>query len=167
MSKKLANLLIERTNADHIHKLVKVYMVGYRDLQEYAYTNEDDVSAYIQWLFRRDVAGIFVAKSEGTIVGFVASDGNWYSKREGKVVGAIHELVVLPDYRNLGVGKSLINKALEYFKERGIDTVELWVGDENLQAINFYKKLGFTEKDRFSYWIRMTKNIEYGENIRS
>lgn len=162
---KLLGFVIERATTKDIPELVKVYMEGYKNLQEYAYTHEEDVRAYLQWLFRRDIAGIFVAKLNGKIIGFVASDGNWYSKREGKVVGAIHEVVVLPDYRNLGIGKSLINKALEYFKERGIDTVELWVGDENFRAINFYKKLGFKEKDRFNYWIRMTKEINNGENI--
>ncbi len=164
MSEKVVNFTIERAKIDDIYKLVEVYMVGYKNLQEYAYTHEDDVMAYLQWLFRRDIAGIFIAKINGEIVGFVASDGNWYSKREGKVVGAIHELVVLPTYRKLGIGKELINKAFEYFKERGIDVAELWVGDENREAINFYKKLGFEEKDKFNYWIRMTRDINDGKS---
>lgn len=165
MSEKVINFTIERATVDDIPELVKVYMEGYRNLQEYAYTHEDDVKAYLQWLFRRDIAGVFVAKFNGKIVGFVASDGNWYSKREGKVVGAIHELVILPAYRRLGIGRGLINKAFEYFKERGIDVAELWVGDENYEAINFYKKLGFKEKDKFNYWIRMTKDINDGKLI--
>jgi len=75
------------------------------------------------------------------------------------VVGAIHELVILPEYRNKGIGKALVQKAIEYFKSRGLDTAELWVGDKNTQALEFYKSLGFEEKDRFNYWIRMTKPL--------
>ncbi|MDW8066710.1 MAG: GNAT family N-acetyltransferase [Aquificaceae bacterium] len=150
---------VRRAEESDIKELVEVYLRGYRGLEEYSYTHPDDVQAYLNWLFRRDVAGIWVAEENGRIVGFVASDGNWFSKREGKVVGAIHELIVLPEYRNRGIGKALVEKALEYFRSRGLDIAELWVGDENTRAIEFYKKLGFEEKDRFNYWVRMTRSL--------
>ncbi|MCS6956909.1 MAG: GNAT family N-acetyltransferase [Aquificaceae bacterium] len=150
---------VRRAEESDIKELVEVYLRGYKGLEEYSYTHPDDVQAYLNWLFRRDVAGIWVAEENGRIVGFVASDGNWFSKREGKVVGAIHELIVLPEYRNRGIGKALVEKALEYFRSRGLDIAELWVGDENTRAIEFYKKLGFEEKDRFNYWVRMTRSL--------
>ncbi len=150
---------IRRADEKDIPKLVEVYLEGYKGLEEYAYNHPDDVQAYLNWLFRRDVAGIWVAEEDGKILGFVASDGNWFSKREGKVVGAVHELVVLPPYRSKGVGKALMEKVFEYFKSRGLDLAELWVGDENMPALEFYKKLGFKERDRFNYWIRMTKPL--------
>ncbi|WP_448583355.1 N-acetyltransferase family protein [Thermocrinis sp.] len=151
---------IEKASSEDIEELARIYLEGYKGLEEYAYTHMEDVIAYLNWLFRRDVAGIFVAVADGKKIGFIASDGNWYSKREGKVVGAIHELVVLPEYRGLGVGKKLLDRAIQYFKERGLDTVELWVGDENVSALEFYKKYGFKEKDRFNYWVRMTRSIK-------
>jgi len=150
---------IRRAENGDIKDLVEVYLQGYKGLEEYSYTHSEDVQAYLNWLFRRDVAGIWVAEEDGKIVGFIASDGNWFSKREGKVVGAIHELVILPEYRNKGIGKALVQKAIEYFKSRGLDTAELWVGDKNTQALEFYKSLGFEERDRFNYWIRMTKPL--------
>uniref|UniRef100_A0A7C2Z4C8 GNAT family N-acetyltransferase n=1 Tax=Hydrogenobacter sp. TaxID=2152829 RepID=A0A7C2Z4C8_9AQUI len=150
---------IRRAENGDIKDLVEVYLQGYKGLEEYSYTHSEDVQAYLNWLFRRDVAGIWVAEEDGKIVGFVASDGNWFSKREGKVVGAIHELVILPEYRNKGIGKALVEKVIEYFKSRGLDTAELWVGDKNTQALEFYKSLGFEERDRFNYWIRMTKPL--------
>lgn len=160
MKKQSISFSIERATERDIQELSKLYLEGYRGLEEYSYTNVDDVMAYINWLFRRDIAGILVAKYKGKIIGFIASDGNWFSKREGKTVGAIHELVVLPDYRSKGVGNALIRKVLEYFKSRGLDTAELWVGDENYDAINFYTSLGFEIKDRMSYWIRMVKKLD-------
>lgn len=150
---------IRRAENGDIKDLVEVYLQGYKGLEEYSYTHSEDVQAYLNWLFRRDVAGIWVAEEDGKIVGFVASDGNWFSKREGKVVGAIHELVILPEYRNKGIGKALVEKVIEYFKSRGLDTAELWVGDKNTQALEFYKSLGFEERYRFNYWIRMTKPL--------
>lgn len=161
MSEKVTGFTLKRARLEDIPELVNIYMEGYKDLQEYAYTHQDDVTAYMQWLFRRDVAGIFLAKVNGKTVGFVASDGNWYSKREGKVVGAIHELVVLPKYRGRGIGRALINMALDYFKEREIAVAELWVGDANYTAIDFYKRMGFEERDKFNYWVRMTRDINH------
>ncbi|MEJ7553237.1 MAG: GNAT family N-acetyltransferase, partial [Aquificaceae bacterium] len=145
-------MTIRRAEEKDIKILVDLYLLGYKGLEEYSYTHPDDVQAYLNWLFRRDVAGIWLAEEDSKVVGFVASDGNWFSKREGKVVDAIHELVVLPEYRNRGIGRALVQKALEYFKSRGLDMAELWVGDENKQAIDFYKNLGFEERDRFNYW---------------
>ncbi len=150
-------LEVERASSEDIEDLANIYLEGYAGLEEYAYTNREDVLAYLNWLFRRDGAGVFVAKVEGRKVGFVAVDGNWFSKREGRVVGAIHELVVLPNYRNRSIGKRLLESAIEYFKEKNLPLAELWVGDENSRAIEFYKKHGFEERDRFNYWIRMTR----------
>ncbi|MCS6998336.1 MAG: GNAT family N-acetyltransferase [Aquificaceae bacterium] len=150
---------LRRAEERDIKELLEVYLQGYKGLEEYSYTHPEDAQAYLNWLFRRDVAGIWLAEEEGRVVGFLASDGNWFSKREGKVVGAIHELVVLPEYRRRGIGKALVEKALEYFKDRNLDRAELWVGDENRAAFDFYRKLGFEERDRFNYWVRMTKSL--------
>jgi len=102
---------VERATAEDIEELANIYLEGYAGLEEYAYTHREDVLAYLNWLFRRDVAGVFVAEVDGKKVGFVAADGNWFSKREGKVVGAIHELVVLPDYRNRGIRKKTFGES--------------------------------------------------------
>ena len=117
---------IRRAENGDIKDLVEVYLQGYKGLEEYSYTHSEDVQAYLNWLFRRDVAGIWGAEEDGKIVGFVASDGNWFSKREGKVVGAIHELVILPEYRN-----KVINKG----------SLVLWRIDQHLKAIGDYKGL--------------------------
>ncbi len=150
---------IERATEKELDKLAELYLKGYVGLEEYSYTHPEDVKAYMRWLWRRDQKGIFVAKEGEKIVGFVAGDADWFSKRERKKVGAVHEIVVDPDRRGLGIGKALMERILDYFRESGLDTVELWVGDENERALRFYKSLGFKEKDRYNYWIRMTKPL--------
>ena len=144
---------------EDLEAIVKLYLRAYKGLEEYAYTHPKDVKAYIKWLLKRDPEG-FVLKRDGSkIVAFVAGDANWFSKREGKNVGAIHEIVVDPDYWGRGIGKTLMNRTLNYFLGKGLDLAELWVGDRNERAINFYKRLGFEEKDRYNYWIRMVKKL--------
>jgi len=153
------NLRIERVKEKELPQLVNLYLKSYKGLEEYSYTHPDDVMSYLKWLYNRDPEGFRVAKVEGKVVGFVSGDANWYSRRERKRVGAIHEIVVDPDYQGLGVGKRLMENILEYFKKKGLDTAELWVGDENTRAISFYKKFGFFENGRYNYWIRMTRKL--------
>ncbi|MDW8433901.1 MAG: GNAT family N-acetyltransferase [Aquificaceae bacterium] len=150
---------LRKADEKDIQTLVELYLQGYKGLEEYAYTHPEDAQAYMSWLFRRDADGVWIAEDGGRSVGFVAGDGRWFSKREGVVVGAIHELVVLPEFRRRGIGRSLVEKVFEYFREKGLEKAELWVGDENTEAMNFYKKLGFEERDRFNYWVRMTKRL--------
>ena len=150
---------MERAVWEDAKDMVDVYLKGYRGLEEYAYTHPEDVKAYVDWLLRRDPEGVFLAKLGDKTVGFVAGDANWISKRTGRRVGAVHEIVVLPEFRGRGIGKALMGKVIDYFREKGLDRVELWVGDENSRAMEFYRKLGFKEEGRYNYWIKMVKEI--------
>ena len=151
---------IENVKEEELFKLVDIYLRAYKGLEEYAYTHPEDVKGYLKWLYNRDKSGFFVVKVNDKIVGFVAGDANWFSRRERKNVGAIHEIVVDPDYQGQGIGTTLMKKILEYFKGKELDTAELWVGDENYRAINFYKRFGFQEAGRYNYWIRMVKRLK-------
>ena len=159
MRKEKVSFRIERVKEEDLEELGRVYLEGYKGLEEYSYTHPEDVKAYMSWLWRRDPEGILVARVDGKTAGFVAGDANWFSKREHKKVGAVHEIVVLPEYRGMGIGKALMERILDYFRSKRLDTVELWVGDENYRAIEFYRKLGFREKGRYNYWIRMTLDL--------
>ena len=159
---------IERARKEDFKDLVELYLEGYRGLEEYAYTHRNDVRAYLEWLMRRDPEGLLTAKEGERIIGFIGADSNWFSKREQKKVGAVHELVVDQDFRKRGVGTALMASAVDLFRNKGLDTVELWVGDGNETAKKFYEKLGFREAGRYNYWIRMkTSLMELEESIRN
>ncbi len=144
---------------EDLEEVVKVYLEGYKGLEEYSYTDERDVKSYINWLLRRDKENFLVLRLKGKIVGFIAGDDHWFSKRERSLVGAIHEIVIKPKYQGRGYGKRLMLEMLKRFKEKKLKKAELWVGEENYRAINFYKSLGFKESGRFSIWIRMVKDL--------
>lgn len=50
---------------------------------------------------------------------------------------------VIKDYRNKGLGRKLVEKAITWSKEKGVDKVAIHVDSENLVAYNLYSKLGF------------------------
>jgi len=60
----------------------------------------------------------------------------------------IERIYVLRDYHGKSVGQLLYGKAIEVARQKNSDYVWLGVWEENLRAINFYKKNGFIEFDK-------------------
>lgn len=54
--------------------------------------------------------------------------------------GSIGRMAVLKPWRGLGVGRALLDKAIELFRQKNIKTVRL---SAQMHAIPFYKKAGF------------------------
>ena len=137
-------------NKEIIDKLVEVYLDAYKDLGFYYYKRRKDAKWYMRWLYRRDPNGIFVAKIDEEIVGFIACDSNWDEE-----FGAIHEIAVKREYQGKGIGKRLLKTGIEYLKGKGFKYIELYVGEKNYRAISFYEKFGFKKDGLFGIWLRM------------
>ena len=82
--------------------------------------------------------GLFVAKDEGRVIGFV---GFGDRGEEAPETGEVFALYVLPEYFGKGVGLRLMQAALEQLKDYA--KICLWVLKENHRAIRFYQKCGF------------------------
>lgn len=50
---------------------------------------------------------------------------------------------VKKDYRNKGIGSSLLSEAIKFANNRGLDNIRLNVRSDNTRAISLYKKFGF------------------------
>ena len=83
----------------------------------------------------------FVAKKNNEIIGFV-----------GILLHVdfteITNIVVRKDFRNLGIGKILLEKIIEETKKNKKDYIFLEVNENNLNALNLYKKYKFEEVGR-------------------
>lgn len=65
---------------------------------------------------------------------------------EGKEMIESAEIVALhsiPECWGHGVGKEIIDKAIDEIKAKGYKNIYLWVFEENIRAIKFYEKEGF------------------------
>ncbi len=151
--------IIRNVTKDDLDDFLELYYKAYRGFDKYYYKKRKWARWYFKWLMKRDEDGFFVCEVNGRPVGFIACDCNWISNIEKREVAEIHEIFVDPDFRGKGIGTALINKAIEYAKKNGRNIVELWVGVENKNAIEFYKKLGFEEKEIVKDWLRMVKRI--------
>jgi ribosomal-protein-alanine N-acetyltransferase len=74
-----------------------------------------------------------------------------------KVVGFIHineiydryeinNIYVLEEYRKQGIASQLMDSIIKLGKDTGIINITLEVKEDNINAINLYKKYGFVEK---------------------
>lgn len=84
---------------------------------------------------------IFIAVNEdGKIVGSTALIIEQKFIHEGGLVGHIEDVVTHKDFRGMGIGATLVQKALDVAKETGCYKAILNCSEENFP---FYQKLGF------------------------
>jgi ribosomal protein S18 acetylase RimI-like enzyme len=86
----------------------------------------------------------FLAKCNDEYAG-VANCFINYSTFKAKQLINIHDFSVSPHYRRKGIGEALMNKIFNYSKENCFAKVTLEVRNDNLNAQNLYKKMGFNE----------------------
>src|SRR3989442_29001 len=62
---------------------------------------------------------------------------------EHRLYGHIYDLFVDPARRNRGVGESLVQEALAWFRSRRVEKVDLYTYARNEMGLRFWKKMGF------------------------
>lgn len=70
---------------------------------------------------------------------------------------------VLPEARGRGLGRRLLNTALDFCRGRGFESVFLWTVSELEVAAYLYRSVGFrkTEETTHEIWGRMTTEVRY------
>jgi ribosomal protein S18 acetylase RimI-like enzyme len=105
----------------------------------------------LEELFRRcdQFAGrLFVVETAGRVVGFVSVMGVYRSDApddSADPFAYVHDLVVLPQYRSLGYGRALLDRAEAYAAAHGQTTLRLRVKGGNQVAREFYARAGYVE----------------------
>jgi ribosomal protein S18 acetylase RimI-like enzyme len=104
----------------------------------------------------RDPEGcIFVAERDGAIAGYVYAALEPLSWKELRgPSGFIHDVVVADEARNSGIGKRLMETAMDWLREHGAPRVILWTAAPNDTAQRLFRELGFRETMR-----EMTKEL--------
>jgi GNAT superfamily N-acetyltransferase len=97
--------------------------------------------------------GCFVMDDSGKIVGTAAT-----ITYEGRFAW-IGMVLVDPDYRNRGIGNSLLQRAIEYLDSTGISTIKL---DATPAGKPLYEKIGFVTEYEIDRWVlkrSVTRNL--------
>ena len=72
----------------------------------------------------------------------------------GGRVGNIEDFVVLPEYRNCGIGSKLIIAAISFAKFMGCKRITLLTDDDNQDAHRFYLKNGFSRSSMVPFRLK-------------
>ena len=94
-------------------------------------------------------AGVFVAEEDGTILGYITTV---LDHEAGK--GRIPNLAVLPDARGKGLGRKLIEHALDYFRREGMSYAMIETMAYNEIGNHLYPACGFIEVGRQVHFAR-------------
>jgi len=93
--------------------------------------------------------GVFVAEENGAPVGFITTVFD-----SDTLIGRIPNLSVLSCARGKGLGRKLIDCAVEYLKNKGMKYIQIETLEQNSLTMDFYPKEGFQEIAGKVYFIR-------------
>ena len=98
---------------------------------------------------------ILVAERDGEVVGytFAGVEGNDYISLRGPA-GVLHDIVVDPAHRGLGIGQVLLEATLEALAARGVPRVVLSTAERNESAQRLFARAGFRRT-----MIEMTREV--------
>ena len=91
----------------------------------------------------------YFAKLENTAIGYLKLNfGESQTELKDNKALEIERIYVPKEFHGQSVGQILYEKAIQVAKQKNVDYVWLGVWEENLRALSFYKKNGFTEFDK-------------------
>jgi GntR family transcriptional regulator len=122
---------------------VSAWRSGYPGIVDQAVLDELDEADIADWLgtlmSSNGPTTWLVESAEGAILAFSRHGEDPLDSRRGH----IYSLYVSPVMSGLGIGKALLGYDLQLLAERGLETVTLWVFEQNQAARNLYASFGF------------------------
>jgi len=125
---------IDDASLKYLDKLVQI--------EKQCFTSEAFSRQQISYLLTDFNTISLVAKVNGEIAGFVILQ---LENQDTVVFGHIITLNVAESYRKKGVAQRLLSECEDILKSRGVLECRLEVRQDNVAAINLYKRLGYVE----------------------
>ena len=87
---------------------------------------------------------MLVADRGGAVLGYTYAciEGTDYTALRGPA-GVLHDLVVDPEYRGYGVGRTLLDAVLAAFAAQGVPRILLFAAERNEAAQRLFARAGF------------------------
>ena len=112
----------------------------------------DDSKEGVERFIKRNPTTSMAAFHDGKLIGSILCG------HDGRR-GHISHTAVHPEYRHQGIGKTLVETALESLKKHDIAKVNLVVFKRNEGGNAFWESMGFTEREDLNY--RNRKLVEF------
>ena len=112
--------------------------------------SEDSIKSYL----KRNRGMSFVARNKDEIIGAVLCG------HDGRR-GYLHHLAVHADFRNQGIGRSLVEKCTSALHSIGIQKCHLFIFNSNENGIRFWEKIGWNHRKDIGV---ISKEIQFLRN---
>ena len=146
------NLIIRQASLDYLEKIQKLnYELFKLEKENYDSTLVEnwplsyEGKNYFEDLIKN--AYVIVALIDDKISGYLAGTSNSKGEYELVQYGEINNMFIDNRYRGIGIGNKLINQFKEYCKSNNINHLKVVASAKNTDAIEFYKKQGFSDFD--------------------
>ena len=105
------------------------------------------------WAIERDLHrnpdGVFVSEEDGRVVGYVTCYVNTASS-----VGWVANIAVEPEFQGRGIGRALMDAALDYFRDGRMRYAKIETLVQNEVGQRLYTSLGFEEVARQIHYFK-------------
>lgn len=141
------SIYIEEANLEALNQITVLfnqYMIFYGQA-----SNPNKYRDYLKARLEKQQADIFMAYDEHqTALGFVLNYTSFSSVSLGKII-VLNDLFVMPQHRQKGVAKALIQKVKAFALEQGAIRVDLSTAKDNYNAQALYEQIGFKQGTAF------------------
>ena len=145
---------IENAKAGDIEALVQLLNILFSIEQDFSPNEAAQRTGLKLLLDNPDQGQIFVARHRAAgVVGMVSAQ-LVVSTAMGAPSAWIEDMVIREQFRCQGVGKALLEKALEWAKAKGAKRVQLVADADNAAALDFYKHLDW-QPTRLYAWKKL------------
>lgn len=153
---------VKKCTKEELPTLQKISIETFRETFE-SQNSSENLDAYLKRAFHskqlekelsNEFSEFFFVYLNSEMVGYLKINiGNAQSEKMGDESLEIERIYVKNKYQKHGIGKILLNTAIEFALER--DKKEIWLGvwEKNENAIAFYKKMDFVQTGVHSFYV--------------
>jgi GNAT superfamily N-acetyltransferase len=136
---------IERASSTDLAAMVKLLQALFTLEQDFTPNPQRQQAGLQRLLENSQSASVWVARlPTGTVVG-VCTAQLVISTAQGSYAVWIEDVIVAQPYRGGGIGKALLQHALDWAAQQGATRAQLLIDKQNLLAFSFYQQLGWRD----------------------
>jgi mycothiol synthase len=136
---------------------IRIQNEAYREYEDFRPDTMEDMEVWKKSP-NFDPTGMFIAELDGRPIGTVNA---YIDKKREEKKGFLRALGVVPEFRRKGVGRRLVEKAVESLKERGMESVQGWTRKDKVACRSLLERMGFKLIRMFSTMRRDLERIPY------
>ena len=164
------NMSIKKCTLEDVHELQKISSLTFTETFEEQNTPEH-MHAYLEKAFNLPQLGkelanpssrFFFVLVDGQVAGYLKlNTDDAQTEDMGAEALEVERIYISNNFQKLGLGKQLMEKALQMAVELGKKKIWLGVWEHNANAIAFYQRKGFVKTGEHSFFMGDDEQIDW------